>query len=235
MCWEGKKLIFGSFPGWYFILRVLFGKTGSSLTKKNNKTRWFNSWPFDPRSLGRSRFHHPKKVTNWITTKSGGFLGSKYVYIYIWYIYIIIYIYTVYTQKTHKFRKFPKATLPINNKHFISKKVPGFLEPEIQSNFFHGNAVSTWLGFAVTFVARPFGGVVLGLVGDIFGRKAWWGFGAGKWALDAIGKTRKTGWWQLKNLLFSPGKFGMIRNLTSIFIQMGWNHQLGKIVEPTIF
>eukprot|EP00434_Breviolum_minutum_P045189 symbB.v1.2.040455.t2/scaffold7249.1/size12341/1 len=46
-----------------------------------------------------------------------------------------------------------------------------FLEPHFQSNFFHGSAVSTWLGFAVTFVARPFGGVVLGLVGDIFGRK----------------------------------------------------------------
>ena len=51
-------------------------------------------------------------------------------------------------------------------------KKSGFLEPHFQSNFFHGSAVSTWLGFAVTFVARPFGGVVLGLVGDIFGRKA---------------------------------------------------------------
>ena len=32
--------------------------------------------------------------------------------------------------------------------------------------------MSTWLGFAVTFVGRPFGGLVLGVVGDIFGRKA---------------------------------------------------------------
>lgn len=46
-----------------------------------------------------------------------------------------------------------------------------FLEPYFQSHFFHGSAVSTWLGFAVTFVARPFGGLVLGVVGDIFGRK----------------------------------------------------------------
>ncbi|CAK9107124.1 unnamed protein product [Durusdinium trenchii] len=41
-----------------------------------------------------------------------------------------------------------------------------------RENFFHGSAVSTWLGFACTFVARPFGGLVLGVVGDIFGRKA---------------------------------------------------------------
>ncbi|CAK9002568.1 unnamed protein product, partial [Durusdinium trenchii] len=47
-----------------------------------------------------------------------------------------------------------------------------FLEPYFQKNFFHGSAVSTWLGFACTFVARPFGGLVLGVVGDIFGRKA---------------------------------------------------------------
>lgn len=39
--------------------------------------------------------------------------------------------------------------------------------------------MSTWLGFAVTFVARPFGGLVLGVVGDIFGRKAGPGPGPG--------------------------------------------------------
>lgn len=31
-----------------------------------------------------------------------------------------------------------------------------------QVNFFQGSAVAAWLGFAITFVARPFGGVVLG-------------------------------------------------------------------------
>lgn len=31
-----------------------------------------------------------------------------------------------------------------------------------QVNFFQGSAVAAWLGFAITFVARPLGGVVLG-------------------------------------------------------------------------
>ena len=46
-----------------------------------------------------------------------------------------------------------------------------FLEPYLQSNFFHGSAITTWLGFASTFLARPFGGLVLGILGDLFGRK----------------------------------------------------------------
>eukprot|EP00438_Fugacium_kawagutii_P012087 Skav202406 [mRNA] locus=scaffold815:503422:504891:+ [translate_table: standard] len=47
----------------------------------------------------------------------------------------------------------------------------GFLEPYFQSNFFDGSAPMTWLGFASTFLARPFGGIVLGVLGDLFGRK----------------------------------------------------------------
>mmetsp|Transcript_41825 Transcript_41825/g.99563 ORF Transcript_41825/g.99563 Transcript_41825/m.99563 type:complete len:483 (-) Transcript_41825:145-1593(-) len=47
----------------------------------------------------------------------------------------------------------------------------GFLEPYFQTNFFHDSAVSTWLGFACTFLARPFGGLFIGLLGDVFGRK----------------------------------------------------------------
>lgn len=46
-----------------------------------------------------------------------------------------------------------------------------FLEPYFQTNFFHDSAVSTWLGFACTFLARPFGGLFIGLLGDVFGRK----------------------------------------------------------------
>ncbi|CAK9048040.1 unnamed protein product, partial [Durusdinium trenchii] len=47
-----------------------------------------------------------------------------------------------------------------------------FLEPHFQSHFFQGSAVSAWLGFACTFLARPFGGLALGVIGDLFGRKA---------------------------------------------------------------
>ena len=46
-----------------------------------------------------------------------------------------------------------------------------FLEPYLEAQFFHGSAISTWLGFACTFAARPFGGIALGLLGDLFGRK----------------------------------------------------------------
>lgn len=47
----------------------------------------------------------------------------------------------------------------------------GYLSPYFQVNFFQGSAMAAWLGFAITFVARPLGGVVLGLIGDVFGRK----------------------------------------------------------------
>lgn len=50
--------------------------------------------------------------------------------------------------------------------------VYGYLEGYMQDNFFHGSAISTWLGFAATFLARPLGGFFLGMVGDVLGRKA---------------------------------------------------------------
>ncbi|CAK8996301.1 unnamed protein product [Durusdinium trenchii] len=46
-----------------------------------------------------------------------------------------------------------------------------FLEPYIQRHFFHDSAISTWLTFACTFIMRPVGGLALGLLGDLFGRK----------------------------------------------------------------
>ncbi|CAE7893903.1 ALA6, partial [Symbiodinium sp. KB8] len=46
-----------------------------------------------------------------------------------------------------------------------------FLEPYFEKSFFQGSSVAAWLGFAITFLARPFGGMALGLLGDLFGRK----------------------------------------------------------------
>merc|ERR1719159_2077600 len=51
--------------------------------------------------------------------------------------------------------------------------VYGFLEAYISSNFFegHGGSVSTWAGFAMTFLFRPLGGGLFGYLADTVGRK----------------------------------------------------------------
>lgn len=49
--------------------------------------------------------------------------------------------------------------------------VYGYLAGQMKANFFHGSAVSTWLGFAVTFVGRPLGGLLFGWLADRFGRR----------------------------------------------------------------
>jgi len=49
--------------------------------------------------------------------------------------------------------------------------VYGYVEKDIAANFFDGSAVGGWLGFAVTFAARPLGGFVLGWIADNWGRK----------------------------------------------------------------
>mmetsp|Transcript_84593 Transcript_84593/g.213359 ORF Transcript_84593/g.213359 Transcript_84593/m.213359 type:complete len:510 (-) Transcript_84593:388-1917(-) len=48
--------------------------------------------------------------------------------------------------------------------------VYGYLAVYLEHHFFQGSEVATWLGFAVTFLARPLGGVVLGSIGDTYGR-----------------------------------------------------------------
>ncbi|CAK0823598.1 unnamed protein product, partial [Prorocentrum cordatum] len=49
--------------------------------------------------------------------------------------------------------------------------VYGYVEAEISDNFFGGSQEGGWLGFAVTFVARPVGGFLLGWVADRWSRK----------------------------------------------------------------
>jgi len=47
----------------------------------------------------------------------------------------------------------------------------GYLAKEIDINFFLGSQAAVWLGFALTFVARPLGGILFGLLSDYFGRR----------------------------------------------------------------
>jgi len=48
--------------------------------------------------------------------------------------------------------------------------VYGYMEDVISDLFFGGKSTQAWLVFAVPFIARPFGSVVLGWVGDVLGR-----------------------------------------------------------------
>ncbi|CAE8620639.1 unnamed protein product [Polarella glacialis] len=49
--------------------------------------------------------------------------------------------------------------------------VYGYLEPQLQVVFFLGSSDGTWLGFAVTFLMRPIGGVAFGFMADRLGRR----------------------------------------------------------------
>jgi len=49
--------------------------------------------------------------------------------------------------------------------------VYGYLTPQMEANFFKGSSVSTWLVFAITFISRPMGGIVLGWISDRYGRR----------------------------------------------------------------
>ncbi|CAJ1353229.1 unnamed protein product [Effrenium voratum] len=49
--------------------------------------------------------------------------------------------------------------------------VYGYMESYMETNFFRGSALATWLGFTATFAARPLGGLFLGMLGDVCGRK----------------------------------------------------------------
>jgi MHS family proline/betaine transporter-like MFS transporter len=47
----------------------------------------------------------------------------------------------------------------------------GFLAAQILPNFFPGSKVGLWLGYSVTFLGRPLGGLLFGWAADRFGRR----------------------------------------------------------------
>eukprot|EP00435_Cladocopium_sp_Y103_P055500 s958_g18.t1 len=48
--------------------------------------------------------------------------------------------------------------------------VYSYVEHEIAENFFEGSSLGAWLGYAVTFVGRPLGGIIFGIIADRCGR-----------------------------------------------------------------
>ncbi|CAJ1377754.1 unnamed protein product [Effrenium voratum] len=71
-------------------------------------------------------------------------------------------------------KAFLKLTWPLllgNTLEWYEFGIYSYVEKEIAANFFGGSAMGAWLGYAVTFVARPLGGIILGFIGDHCGRK----------------------------------------------------------------
>eukprot|EP00913_Durusdinium_trenchii_P028716 g26931.t1 len=69
---------------------------------------------------------------------------------------------------------FLKLTWPLllgNTLEWYEFGVYSYVEKEIADNFFDGSSLGAWLGYAVTFVARPLGGLILGIIADHCGRK----------------------------------------------------------------
>eukprot|EP00490_Sorites_sp_Unknown_P008682 CAMPEP_0114683822 /NCGR_PEP_ID=MMETSP0191-20121206/58317_1 /TAXON_ID=126664 /ORGANISM="Sorites sp." /LENGTH=470 /DNA_ID=CAMNT_0001965599 /DNA_START=155 /DNA_END=1567 /DNA_ORIENTATION=+ len=69
---------------------------------------------------------------------------------------------------------FLRLTWPLllgNTLEWYEFGVYSYVEKEIADNFFEGSSLGAWLGYAVTFVARPLGGIVLGVIADHCGRK----------------------------------------------------------------
>jgi len=69
---------------------------------------------------------------------------------------------------------FVRLTWPLllgNTLEWYEFGVYAYVEKQMQENFFGGSVMSTWLGFSVTFVSRPLGGLVLGWIADNLGRR----------------------------------------------------------------
>ena len=70
--------------------------------------------------------------------------------------------------------QFLRLTWPLllgNTLEWYEFGVYSYVETEMAENFFQGSSLGAWLGYAVTFVARPLGGIILGVIADHCGRK----------------------------------------------------------------
>lgn len=101
-----------------------------------------------------------------------------------------------------------------------------------RGHFFHGSAVSTWLGFAVTFVARPFGGLVLGVVGDIFGRKVRTrGHSRGDQRMEQAERVAGCGWLNLNFKIYIKSKYLHLIFLLIEIVYICFRHSRCKITK----
>eukprot|EP00438_Fugacium_kawagutii_P014806 Skav228795 [mRNA] locus=scaffold589:733677:739143:- [translate_table: standard] len=77
-------------------------------------------------------------------------------------------------EKVNDSVHFLRLTWPLllgNTLEWYEFGVYSYVENEIAENFFGGSSLGAWLGYAVTFVARPLGGIILGIIADHCGRK----------------------------------------------------------------
>jgi len=77
--------------------------------------------------------------------------------------------------------------------------VYGYMEDLIADVFMDGHHTATWLVFAIPFAARPLGSVLLGWVGDTFGRAA--GARSGRFREDSL--------WLMSSSTRSSCQFGL--------------------------
>jgi len=77
----------------------------------------------------------------------------------------------VYLKDSVHFLKLTWPLLLGNTLEWYEFGVYSYVEKEIADNFFEGSPLGAWLGYAVTFVARPLGGIMLGIIADRCGRK----------------------------------------------------------------
>eukprot|EP00928_Gymnodinium_smaydae_P056483 TRINITY_DN3985_c0_g1_i1.p1 TRINITY_DN3985_c0_g1~~TRINITY_DN3985_c0_g1_i1.p1 ORF type:complete len:550 (-),score=66.66 TRINITY_DN3985_c0_g1_i1:381-1976(-) len=78
------------------------------------------------------------------------------------------------TSYLHDFARLLRLTWPLllgNTLEWYEFGVYGYVEKEIAANFFGDSSFGGWMGYAITFAARPVGGVLLGWVADNWGRK----------------------------------------------------------------